>query len=158
MQCFTKIGEIISLANDFLRSSFGAGINGWFGWLNGKLGTGSGHRVTLNSHDIERAEDSDRQVGERRFLAALIFDHHPLVGYFCPSPRKGKSLTVDKIVKQYREEAGITQSVQAQREGSCDKRQPRLSESGSVSVIICSLSKSLNFGANTSNFRRRSNH
>jgi hypothetical protein len=30
MQCFAKIGEIISLANGFLRSSSGAGINGRF--------------------------------------------------------------------------------------------------------------------------------
>jgi hypothetical protein len=79
MQCFAKIGEIISLANGFLRSSSGAGINGWFERLNGRLGVGSAHRVTLNSHDIERAVDSYRQVGERRFLAARRFNHHPLV-------------------------------------------------------------------------------
>jgi hypothetical protein len=60
MQCFAKIGDIIFWANDFLRSSFGAGINGWFGPLNGELGVGSGHRVTLNSHDIEPAENNDR--------------------------------------------------------------------------------------------------
>lgn len=35
--------------------------------------------MTLNSHDIERAENSDRQVGERRSLTAFIFDHYPLV-------------------------------------------------------------------------------
>jgi len=55
MQCSAKIGKLISLANGFLRSSSGAGINGRFGWLNGKLGVGSGNRVILNSHDVVRA-------------------------------------------------------------------------------------------------------
>jgi len=36
MQCFAKIGKFISLENGFLRSSSRAGINGWFGRLNGK--------------------------------------------------------------------------------------------------------------------------
>jgi hypothetical protein len=38
MQCFAKIGEPISLANDFLIGSSSAEIFGWFGQLNGKLG------------------------------------------------------------------------------------------------------------------------
>jgi hypothetical protein len=38
MQCFAKIGEPISLANGFLIGSSSAGIYGWFGQLNGKLG------------------------------------------------------------------------------------------------------------------------
>jgi len=55
MQCFAKIGKFISSANGFLRGSSGAGINGRFGRLNGKLGVGSGHKVILNSHDVVRA-------------------------------------------------------------------------------------------------------
>jgi hypothetical protein len=38
MQCFVKIGEIISLANNFSRERPSAGINGRFGRLNGKFG------------------------------------------------------------------------------------------------------------------------
>jgi hypothetical protein len=38
MQCFAKIGQIISLANSFSRDGPWAGINGRFGWLNGKFG------------------------------------------------------------------------------------------------------------------------
>jgi hypothetical protein len=38
MQYFAKIGEPISLANGFLISSSSAGVYGWFGQLNGKLG------------------------------------------------------------------------------------------------------------------------
>jgi hypothetical protein len=54
MQCFTKIGEIVSLANGFLRSRFGAGTNGWFGWLNGKLGIG----VSARQHRSQWAPSS----------------------------------------------------------------------------------------------------
>jgi hypothetical protein len=64
MQCFAKIGELISLANGFLRCGSQAGINGRFGRLSGKPNVGLGHRIILNGRDIERIRQTGAAPGK----------------------------------------------------------------------------------------------